>query len=66
MGSGNMVKEITRTNESNPPLAAMGTPFLPQWAVEADDTAAVAFLASDDVRFITSEHLSIDAGAKYF
>ncbi len=67
MGSGDMVKEITRTNESNPPLAAMGTPFLPQWAVEADDiAAAVAFLASDDARFITSEHLSIDAGAQYF
>lgn len=60
-------KEITRTNESNPPLAAMGTPFLPRWAVEADDiAAAVAFLASDDARFITSEHLSIDAGAQYF
>jgi SDR family mycofactocin-dependent oxidoreductase len=67
MGSGDMVAAITRTNESNPPLANMGTPFLPQWSVEAEDiAAAVAFLASDDARFITSEHLSIDAGSQYF
>jgi len=26
----------------------------------------VAFLASDDGRYITSEHLSIDAGMQYF
>jgi SDR family mycofactocin-dependent oxidoreductase len=67
MGSGDMVAEITRTNESNPPLAVMGSPFLPVWSVEAEDIAnAVAFLASDDARFITSEHLSIDAGMQYF
>jgi len=67
MGSGDMVEAITRTNESNPPLAAMGTPFLPVYSVEAEDIAnAVAFLASDDGRYITSEHLSIDAGMQYF
>ncbi|CAN5199205.1 mycofactocin-coupled SDR family oxidoreductase [soil metagenome] len=67
MGSGDMVAEITRTNASNPPLAAMGTPFLPVWAAEASDIAnAVAFLASDDARLITAEHLSIDQGAQYF
>jgi SDR family mycofactocin-dependent oxidoreductase len=67
MGSGAMIDAITRTNESNPPLAGMGTPFLPSWAVECEDIAnAVAFLASDDARFITSEHLSIDAGMQYF
>jgi SDR family mycofactocin-dependent oxidoreductase len=67
MGSGDMVAAITHTNESNPPLAAMGTPFLPTYAAEADDIAnAVAFLASDDARLITAEHLSIDQGAQYF
>ena len=67
MGSGDMITAITHTNESNPPLAAMGTPFLPVWAAEAEDIAnAVAFLASDDARLITAEHLSIDAGAQYF
>ncbi|MEA9985446.1 MULTISPECIES: mycofactocin-coupled SDR family oxidoreductase [Subtercola] len=67
MGSGDMIEAITRTNASNPPLAAMGTPFLPVWAAEAEDIAnAVAFLASDDARLITAEHLSIDAGSQYF
>jgi SDR family mycofactocin-dependent oxidoreductase len=67
MGSGAMIDAITRTNESNPALAGMGTPFLPSWAADPEDIAnAVAFLASDDARMITSEHLSIDAGAQYF
>jgi SDR family mycofactocin-dependent oxidoreductase len=67
MGSGDMVTAIMHTNESNPPLAAMGTPFLPTYAAEAEDIAnAVAFLASDDARLITAEHLSIDQGAQYF
>jgi SDR family mycofactocin-dependent oxidoreductase len=67
MGSGDMVGAITRTNESNPPLAAMGTPFLPQWAAEPEEiAAAVAFLVSDDAKWVTSEHLSVDGGAQYF
>jgi SDR family mycofactocin-dependent oxidoreductase len=67
MGSGDMVEAITRTNASNPALAAMGTPFLPTYAAEPEDIAnAVAFLASDDARLITAEHLSIDQGAQYF
>jgi NAD(P)-dependent dehydrogenase (short-subunit alcohol dehydrogenase family) len=67
MGSGSMVEAIGRTNATNPPLAAMGTPFLPIYAAEAEDIAnAVAFLASDDARLITAEHLSIDQGAQYY
>lgn len=67
MGSGDMQGALERAGETNPPLNQMGTPFLPQWSVEAEDIAAtVAFLASDDARFITSEHVSIDAGMQYF
>lgn len=67
MGSGDMITALTHATESNPTLGAMGTPFLPSWASEAQDIAnAVAFLASDDARMITAEHLSIDAGAQYF
>src|ERR1700753_3625246 len=48
MGTGSMLRASTHTMESNPPLAAMGTPFLPTYAAEAEDIAnAVAFLASD-------------------
>jgi NAD(P)-dependent dehydrogenase (short-subunit alcohol dehydrogenase family) len=67
MAGGRTLEEIARTNASNPPLAAMGTAFLPQGWVEPEEIAnAVAFLASDEARFITAEHLSIDAGAQYF
>ena len=67
MGSGDMIAEIQRTNESNPRLAVMGTSFLNEFSAEASQIAdAVAFLASDDASFITAEHLSIDGGAQYF
>lgn len=67
MGSGDMMAAIEHTNASNPPLALMGTPFLTQGWVEAEEISnAVAFLVSDEARFITAEHLSIDCGAQYF
>jgi SDR family mycofactocin-dependent oxidoreductase len=67
MGSGDMIGAIERTNASNPKLALMGTTFIDPGYAEADQIAdAVAFLASDESRFITAEHLSIDGGAQYF
>jgi SDR family mycofactocin-dependent oxidoreductase len=67
MGGGDMVEAIERTNASNPKLAVMGSAFLNQGWMEADEIAsAVAFLLSDDAKFITAEHLSVDAGAQYF
>jgi SDR family mycofactocin-dependent oxidoreductase len=67
MGSGNMVDALTTAAETNPVLNQMGTPFLPVWAAESEDIAnTVAFLASDDSRFMTAEHLSIDAGMHTF
>jgi SDR family mycofactocin-dependent oxidoreductase len=67
MGSGDMVAAITRTNAANPKLAVMGTTFIDPPYAEADQIAdAVAFLVSDEARFITAEHLSIDGGAQYF
>jgi SDR family mycofactocin-dependent oxidoreductase len=54
-------------NATNPKLALMGTTFIDPPYAEADQIAdAVAFLASDEARFITAEHLSIDGGAQYF
>ncbi|MGH2162214.1 SDR family oxidoreductase, partial [Enterococcus faecalis] len=67
MGSGDMVGAIEKTNASNPKLALMGTAFLNQpWMPPDEIASAVAFLVSDDARFITAEHLSIDAGAQWF
>jgi len=67
MTTGSMMEAIQRTNESNPPLAAMGTGFLPIYANESEDIAnAVAFLVGPEARTITAEHLSIDMGAQYF
>lgn len=67
MGSGDMQTAIAETNESNPALAGMGTPFLPTFAAECEDIAnTVAYLASDDARLVTAEHLGVDAGMHSF
>ncbi|AZG45619.1 mycofactocin-coupled SDR family oxidoreductase [Gordonia insulae] len=67
MGSGQMVSRIEQTNAANPRLAGMGMTFLNQFVAEADEIAnVVAFLASDESKFITAEHISIDGGAQYF
>jgi len=67
MGSGDMMTAIEHTNASYPRLAGMGTAFLEPGYAEADQIAdAVAFLVSDEARFITAEHLSIDGGAQHF
>ena len=58
---------MERVGASNPKLAAMGTTFLDQGWTEADQIAnAVAFLVSDEARFITAEHLSVDGGVQHF
>lgn len=67
MGSGNMQQALATAGESNPPLNGMGTPFLPKWAMEAEDIAdTVAFLVSDAAKFITAEQISVDAGMQHF
>ncbi len=67
MAGDELMAAMERASASNPKLAAMGTPFLNEGWMEADDIAnAVAFLVSDEARFITAEHLSVDAGVQHF
>ncbi len=67
MGSGNMQQALMTASETNPSLNAMGTSFLPVFAAQAEDIAdTVAFLASDESKLITAEHLGIDMGSHSF
>ncbi|WP_280424730.1 mycofactocin-coupled SDR family oxidoreductase [Nocardia carnea] len=67
MGSGDMQATLAAAAESNPKLAGMGTPFLPEYSADVEAIAgAVAFLACDDSSYITAEHLSVDGGAQYY
>ncbi len=67
MGSGDMTGAIERTNAANPKLAVMGTTFTNQTYAEPEEIAHLAvFLASDEARFISSEHIGVDGGAHHF
>jgi NAD(P)-dependent dehydrogenase (short-subunit alcohol dehydrogenase family) len=68
MGGGNMMAALEAAAATAPPLANMGTTFLTEKTyAEPEEIAAVAaFLASDDAKFITSEHLGVDGGAHHF
>ncbi|MBY4039215.1 mycofactocin-coupled SDR family oxidoreductase [Rhodococcus fascians] len=67
MGSGAMQDRIAETAASYPRLTSMNTPMLQQWAAEPDEIAnVVAFLASDESKFMSAEHVTIDGGAQYF
>lgn len=67
MGSGDMQGALQRASEENPTLMNMGTPFVPRWAAEPEEIASVAaFLAGDEAKYITAEHISVDGGMQYF
>ena len=67
IGSGDMVAEIECTNATIPKLAVMGTSFIDPGNAEPEQIAdAVAFLVSDDARWITAGHLAVDGGAQHF
>jgi SDR family mycofactocin-dependent oxidoreductase len=67
MGTGDMISALFAACESNPGLAAMTTPFLPEYASEPEDVAnAVCWLASDESRYVTATQLSVDQGMSQF
>lgn len=62
-----MVSTLEKVGESNPPLNLMGSTFLEQTYAEPEEiSGVVAFLASDESKFISAEHISIDGGSQYF
>ncbi|MDT5009153.1 MAG: hypothetical protein QOH57_770 [Mycobacterium sp.] len=64
MGSGDMVDAVMRANETNPQLAHMLTPFLPNWVAQPEDIAdAVLWLATDESRNVTATEISVDQGS---
>jgi len=59
MGTGDMVAAIGRATETNPQLANMLTPFLPDLVAQPEDIAdAVCRLASDESRLVTATRIS--------
>ncbi len=67
MGTGDMVAAITATTETNPQLANMLTPFLPNWVAEPEDIAdAVCWLAGDESRNVTAAAITVDQGSTQY
>jgi SDR family mycofactocin-dependent oxidoreductase len=67
MGSGDMVGEIGRTMMTNPQLGNMLAGFLPDGMCEATDIAdAVAWLASDESKFVTAAAIAVDGGTTQY
>jgi SDR family mycofactocin-dependent oxidoreductase len=67
MGGGNMMGALEAAAETNPALNNMGTTFLAKgWAEPEEIASVVAFLASDDAIFMSSEHVGVDGGAHHF
>lgn len=67
MGSGDMVAALTRATDTNPQLAHMLTPFLPDWVAEPEEIAdTVLWLASDESRKVTATRITVDQGSTQY
>jgi NAD(P)-dependent dehydrogenase (short-subunit alcohol dehydrogenase family) len=66
MGSGQMREAIRSAADSYPYLRGMNRPLLPEGTAQPEDIAdAVAWLASDQSRFVTGTQVSVDMGISY-
>jgi len=64
--TGGMVEALHVARESNPRLGNLHTPLLPQEIAMPDDIAdAVAWLASDESRFVTASEILVDLGVSH-
>src|SRR6201992_3929019 len=67
MGSGDMVTAVGKAMQSNPQLAHVLTPFLPDWVAEPEEIAdAVCWLASEESRKVTAAQIRVDQGSTQY
>jgi len=66
MGTGRMREALRTAADSYPHLQGMHKPLLPEGIAQPEDIAdAVAWLASDESRFVTASGVSVDLGVAY-
>ncbi len=66
MGSGQMRDAIRSAADTYPYLRGLNRPLLPEGTAQPEDIAdAVAWLASDQSRFVTGTQVSVDMGISY-
>jgi SDR family mycofactocin-dependent oxidoreductase len=66
MGSGQMREAIHSAADTYPYLRGRNKPLLPEGTAQPEDIAdAVAWLASDQSRFVTGTQISVDMGISY-
>jgi SDR family mycofactocin-dependent oxidoreductase len=67
MGTGDMVSALQTAYATNPPLATMVTPFLPDYLAQPEDIAdAACWLAGDESRYVTATSIAVDLGSTQF
>ena len=67
MGSDEMVDAVMKATETNPQLANMLTPLLPNGVAQPDDIAdAVLWLASDESKNVTAARIPVDQGSSQY
>ena len=66
MGGGQMREAIRSAADTYPYLRGLNRPLLPEGSAQPEDIAdAVAWLASDQSRFVTGTQVSVDMGVSY-
>ena len=66
MGTGRMREALHAAAETNPHLQGMNKPLLPEGIAQPEDIAdAVAWLASEQSKFVTASQISVDIGVAH-
>ena len=66
MGTGRMREALQNAADTYPHLQGMHKPLLPEGIAQPEDIAdAVAWLASDESKFVTASTVSVDLGVAY-